>query len=211
MATAQSEENHLTPNALSHHNGENNHSTGSDANFFRNAGKTESMLSEASIMTNDSDDGNQKEGRFWVLRDIVQTENDLAGFSFLWAIGFVVIFVLKLVEHADAKEAKWSGVFVIPIAICCLTWIFSYIITRYRKLQFVESMKIPAFILPFICKIVIALALFGRLFYSDGGITNRFYKKDKYSGWCDASMIVIWIALLLAVVTTEIIITTVMV
>lgn len=72
-------------------------------------------------------------------------------------------------------------------------------------------MKIPAFILPFICKIAIATILVGRLFYSKGGITDRFYKNANYSGWCDASMIVIWISLLLAIITTEIIITTVMV
>lgn len=206
MANSASEIRSLTPNTLSQHNGEN-----SDANFFRNAGKTESMLSEVSVMSNDSDDGKKKEGRCWVLRDIVQTENDLAGFSLLWAIGFIVILILKLVEHEDAMEANWAGLFVIPIGICCLTWVFSYVITRYRKFPFVESMKIPAFILPFIFKIAIALILFGRLFYAKGGITDRFNKDDKYSGWCDASMIVIWICVLLAVVTTEIIITTVMV
>lgn len=195
----------LSPAALSQHNGESsNDDTGKD--FFKNAGKTESMLSEVSVVS----DGLENEN-YGCLTDMKRTENDLAGFSVVWAIGFFIVVILKLINHQDVKNAKWYWIILIPIVICCLTWIFSYVITKYRKKNFVESMKLPAFILPFICKITISAFLFIRLFYSSGGITDRFNKNINYSSWCDASMIVVWICLTLSVITTEIIITTVMV
>eukprot|EP01083_Nonionella_stella_P240968 841851_1 len=68
-----------------------------------------------------------------LIRDIIQTENDLVGFNIAWIVGFLIIIVLRIIRHEDVKDARWWWIFLIPIAICCLTWMFSYIITKYRR------------------------------------------------------------------------------
>ena len=119
----------ITENALNQH--QNAHSTDSNKQF----GKTDSLMSDASNISNEDYKLNENvhdENRN-VIIDIIKTENDLAGFSILWSICCVLVIILRLVGHPDVIKAPWIGIFVIPLLICTLTWIFSYVITIYRR------------------------------------------------------------------------------
>jgi len=166
----------------------------------------DSIFSLASSMAVEEEE--KKRGLF---RDIMTTENDMAGINGLWLIGFIILVIFRVTGYDDVKDAKWGFIVCIPVVICCFTWIFSYVITKYRKATIVESLKAPPFVIPFLLKITVAMVVFGRLFYAQGGIRDRYKSDLDYNGYCNCTIVVVYFVLFLSTVITEIMITTVMV
>ena len=111
-------------------------------------------------------------------------------------------------DHQQLLDTSYLSIIAIPIIVSLFTWIFSYMITRYRMPGGKESMRIPSFYVPFFCKVLVAAVLFGRLMMN---IHSRNDGDDNYGAICKLGVTTIWIHLMLAVITSEIFITTVMV
>jgi len=143
------------------------------------------------------------------MRDIVQTENDLAGFGVIWLIGLCYVLYLRGQNHRDLVDTHYISIIAIVLMVCLCTWMFAVTITRNRTQsggQGHETMRIAAFYVPFACKLVIAATWFARLMWN---VRHRVYADDDYHALCEFSLVMIWFDLVLAVWTSELLITTV--
>ena len=148
------------------------------------------------------------------LVDLMTQENDLAGFNIIWALGTVVLIIMKIIYNDQdmVKNTGWATVFLTPLCISILTWIFSYAISKYRKENSVEAMNKRRFLIPLFLKMFLTTFLFGSYIFAKGGLMRRFNKDtDRWNDWCLWSLIASFVSYFLATLTTEIMITTVMV
>eukprot|EP01083_Nonionella_stella_P307146 1078509_1 len=143
-----------------------------------------------------------------LLLDILMTENDLAGFCLLWMIVLFYVVILRANQHQYVVDIGWFSIFCIPCIVCFFTWLFSYLITKYTTTTQPESMRIPMFYIPFLCKVFVAMVLFGRLI---ADMKERYGENKEYSALCTVALANVWFDCVLSIATAEILITTVQV
>ena len=146
-------------------------------------------------------------------RSLWKTENDLAGFSVIWLLGMIVLLILYFKNYGYMMDnnVELINIFLTPIIISSITWVFSWSITRFQKRNSIEAVNRPRFLVPYLTKVIFGCMLFFWLFFEDAGIYDRIKRKSDYNDSCWYSMSTVFICLAVSLATTEVMITTVMV
>eukprot|EP01083_Nonionella_stella_P099565 279952_1 len=143
-----------------------------------------------------------------LMMDILTTPNDLAGFCLIWIIGLFYVIILRASGHKYVVDAAWFSIITIPCIVCVFTWLFAYLISKYTNRTEQESLRVPIFYIPFLCKVLVAMIFFSRLMAE---MKHRYGENPEYSLLCDASLTYVWFNCVLSMATAEILITTVQV
>ena len=128
----------------------------------------------------------------------------------IWGIVSLTFVILKLSQVELFDQVAWWTIFVLPVLNTILTGVFDYLMMNYTNPNHVESLIRLRFMVLFSCKLLIAIYVFNLwLFARDDGFIDRYEDEEDWEkGFCLCQVYTVLAACILALIVTELIITT---